>query len=279
MEWSKIKNIILLILVVTNLSLLAILVQREAKNRRLQDEARSDAILFLSNNGVEVSDSVVPRRMTLRLQTVERDRDQERALARALLDGDVEEESWGGEVYRYSNKAGAIQFHSDGLFQGEFTPGAYPLGDLPLAGHALRVLSLLQFEGEVLSVTGGDREGQGSVTLRQIWKGTPLFGMQVTLNYEDGCLVSMTAGRRLHGKPADAPNGQPITVATALIGFFSELNKLGDVCSRINSITQGYSGATTLSGPVTLVPMWYITTDTGVYQLDAMTGALSRAAD
>jgi hypothetical protein len=48
------------------------------------------------------------------------------------------------------------------------------------------------------------------------------------------------------------------------------------VCSSIDRIDPGYVSAATLSGPITLTPVWRITTDTGAYQLDMITGALTR---
>ena len=47
---------------------------------------------------------------------------------------------------------------------------------------------------------------------------------------------------------------------------------MGDVCSRIDSITQGYVGTNYSPGSSALVPVWQITTDTGTYLLDMLTG-------
>jgi hypothetical protein len=112
--------------------------------------------------------------------------------------------------------------------------------------------------------------------VRQIWSGVPLFTQQVTLICEQGCLTALTGGRRLVGEPAADSSRTPITTATALIDFFNGLNALGDVCSSIDRIDPGYVSAATLSGPITLTPVWRITTDTGAYQLDMITGALTR---
>ena len=62
MEWSRIKTIILIILVVTNVSLLGFLVQRELQAQNAQQEARQNSIQFLENNGVTVEDESSPRR-------------------------------------------------------------------------------------------------------------------------------------------------------------------------------------------------------------------------
>ena len=65
--------------------------------------------------------------MTLLPQTVEWDREQEREAAAVLLGGEVQEQAWSDEIYRYYNETGSIQFHRDGTFQGEFVEGAFQL--------------------------------------------------------------------------------------------------------------------------------------------------------
>ena len=60
---------------------------------------------------------------------------------------------------------------------------------------------------------------------------------------------------------------------------FTGLNRLGDVCSQILHIQSSYVSLSTLHGStMTLRPVWHITTDTGVYQLDTVSGQLSRSA-
>ena len=88
MAWPKIKNIIILILLVTNLGLLTFTASREVRSRQLQDEARSDAIAFLQQKGIELDGDQVPRTMTLQPMLVTRDVEREGVLAAALLEGD-----------------------------------------------------------------------------------------------------------------------------------------------------------------------------------------------
>jgi len=48
------------------------------------------------------------------------------------------------------------------------------------------------------------------------------------------------------------------------------------VCSRVDEIVPGYLSATSLSRQMELTPVWRITTDTGAYQLDLVSGELER---
>ena len=80
------------------------------------------------------------------------------------------------------------------------------------------------------------------------------------------------------GKPQEDPARTTITVSTALISFLNGVSALGDVCNRIDAIEPGYITAASLSGPTALTPVWRVTTDTGAYQLDTVTGAVTRVS-
>lgn len=269
MEWSKLKNIILLILAAANLFLLVIVVRQEVQGADLQHQARLNAISFLEEKGIQVPEDLVPQTMTLRPQTVERDLEAECAQAASLLKGSVRMEALGSEVYRYQNDNGFLQFHSDGSFSAEFAPGVFPLGS-DRTQSCLEVLDRMEFQGKLL------REEGDQLTFRQMWEGVSLFNQQVTLVCRENCVAAMTSGKRLVGRPVEDSGQTPITVATALIRFCNGLSALGDVCSRIDAIERGYVSTASLSGTMTLTPVWQITTNTGAYQMDTMNGELIR---
>ena len=269
MPWSKIKNIILAILAVTNLALLVLVGGQTIQDRRLLSQAREDAIQFLRGRGVEVDESIIPQSMDLKPQIVERDLAGEERAAAALLGSPVTAESRGGEVYRYYNGSGSVQFHSDGTFSAQLKEGAFPLG-ADRGADCLALMEKMGLQGTILSERGEE------LTFRQSWKGTPLFTQQVTLVCQGGQLTAMTSGRQLVGRPQEDPTRSSITVATALINFVNGVSALGDVCNRIDAIEPGYVAAASLSGPIVLTPVWRVTTDTGAYQLDAVTGGVTR---
>ena len=126
MPWTKLKNIILLILVMTNLFLLVFVLGQAWQNDRAREQTWENALLFLRERGVQVEEALLPRTSDLLPQVARRDLEGERAAAEALLQGTCEMESRGGEVYRYFNGNGSIQFHSDGTFSAQLDPAAFP---------------------------------------------------------------------------------------------------------------------------------------------------------
>ena len=65
MPWSKLKNIILMILLVTNLCLLVLVGGQELQNSRLKSRAREDTIQLIRGRGVQVEENLIPQSMTL----------------------------------------------------------------------------------------------------------------------------------------------------------------------------------------------------------------------
>lgn len=269
MEWPKLKNIILLLLVTTNLCLVGLLIHQGWLGRHQEQEARSHAMAFLTQKNVTVAPNQIPKSMTLAPQMVERNRAAEQAAAQALLGQHVTEEHLGGEVYRYCGSAGWIQFHSDGAFSAAFEMGQFPLDSDPeQAGLAL--LAKLDYQGQLL------QQERDYLTFCQTWEEVPIFNQQVTLTCAEGSITGLTGGRRLTGTPTPSEFSTPLSVATALFDFYNGLGLLGDVCSHVDQIEQGYISTAALTGPMTLTPVWRIDTDTGRYQLDTVTGVLNR---
>ncbi len=271
MEWSKIKNIVLLILLTVNLLLLVLVVYRQVKDARYQESALTNAVEILSKNGIALSS--VPEEMSLLPQQIIRDSNQESVIAQALL-GSTTLEDRGAGVYRYISADGNLQFHSSGEFSATFSPGAVLLESTTPAEYSVSLLSTFNSDWRLTNQIGSADDV--TITAQQFWNGAPILPCAVTLFYSSGSLISISGGQRLNGTPITVTGSVPISAATALIRFLSEVNALGDVCSEISSMTEAYKLSAPLSGPITLTPVWCVETDTSSYLLDALTGDLTR---
>lgn len=271
MEWRKLKNIILIILVVLNVALLALIGGPKLENSYQTAQGSRNAEIFLEQKGIDLSNAAIPDPQVLLPMVVERDTEEEARLAGQLLGEETQQENRGGEVYRYTSALGAVQFHSDGSFWAQLTPEQFPVGRDPKEA-ALAVLELLGFSGSVTA------QEENSVTVCQQWESARLFSQQATVLWNGTGITEITGGRRLYGTPVADSGRQTIDRPTALIDFYNGLNRLGDVCSRVDAITPGYTSAVSLNKLTTLTPVWRITTDTGVYQLDLVSGSLDRVS-
>lgn len=270
MESAKLKNIAILILLLTNVCLLLFSMQRQYRETALQEQALEESVQFLTDQGIETDLPSVPDAGLLEPQTMDRDLDAERRLAQTLLGEDLKKEDTGAEVYRWSSAKGYVQFRSSGAVLGEFAPGAFPLeGDG--AKGCLSLLESLGLEAELAAQSGN------TLTFRQLRENVPLYSQQIVMTVTDGSLTGLEARQQLAGTPVPDGSRKTVSSASALISFLNGVRNLGDVCSRITGITAGYEGTVPLSGPMLLTPVWSVETDTGSYRLDLVSGELVRS--
>lgn len=274
MEGTRIKNIVILILLLLNGFLLFLVGGRWMKDTHSHEAARSSAIEIVRADGIELADDTVPGEQELEHLQAVRDMARENELAAKLLGGTVRVEARGGEVYRYQNENGWVQFHSTGEFMAELEPETFFVGEQTVAQHGEALLEQLGFECEVLNDT--TENGQGSVAFRQRHKGIPVLNCQAILTYEQGSLVSIAHARRVPGAVARGRGENSMSVATALMRLHNGLKELGDIYTRVDRIVPAYTMSVARSGTALLTPVWYVQTDTGSYQMDTQTGQISR---
>ena len=274
MQWSKIKTIILLILVMVNAFLLVMTGVQEFRSARYQQEARTEAAAVLEKNGITFLPEEIPPGMKLAPLEVTWDRmgENEDGMAQALLGEAVRRDRDGELQATYTSELGSADFYSSGRFLFRLEPGAVPLNGETPQRHAARCLELLSFDGEPAGVA---QEGSVTVvTFLQRWAGSPIFSCKAVLTYEEDELRAIDA-QRISGASAPAEGTGTLSTASVLIRFLAGIHDgQVSVCNEIRAMTQGYQA--NLSRPVTsLTPVWRIVTDTGAYYLDAATGAIT----
>ena len=275
MEWSKLKNIIILILLAANLFLLVMAGVQERDSVQYQEQAIADALTVLERNGIRVAPEGIPGQMPLKSMAVQRDRQLEANLAQALL-GDCTVTDLGGGRYSYASPMGSVEFRSNGNFSAVFPKG------IPFDGgageeetHALAMAAKIGLNG-TMAERIRSADGGGLVTLYQTWQDIPVYSCRLTLQYQGGALCSMS-GQRLMGQPQPtASEEELLSIPTVLMRTLNGINDLGDICSEIRVLTPGYQMSNPAEG-TRMEPVWYIVTDTGAYQLNAITGILVRA--
>lgn len=280
MRWSKIKNIIILLLVIVNVSLLALVGARTWRSRRNDRETRERMIAVLEKNGVEFLPDEVPGKMPLtpcRI-TVEPSGEAEAA----LLLGRITSTSTVDARTTYTGARGTASFSESGEIQAllpvtrTVTEGdSGPAYSGPTPDEAA-VVDLLSSIGVTLRRTGQySGSGQFSThTYAQLWNGAPVYGRAAELTEGwDNWEVSL---RRLAGtEEAVTASSQPITAPTALARFLNTLHQEGYVCSQVTDMYPGYAAAGTTA--VTLNPAWYIETDAWPWRfaVDAYSGEVT----
>lgn len=276
MEGSKIKNIIILILLTVNLFLLVQVVDQERRSARNQEETRAGAVEVLARQNIAVRLDKLPEERSLPPMDVpQRDRAWEEAMAAALLGEALSAGEEGGPA-AYRNGQGEGLFFSNGRFSFTFQEG------LPLDGeepekHAVRLMKAAGYEGSVLRTEQDPEDGSLQVELRQLWGGEEIFNCGAVLTYRGGALRAVE-GQRLTGTPTEAGDAAGLSVATVLIRFLGGIRgESWYLCSEIQDLRLGYVVAMEASGAGTLTPVWLVDTDGRNFYVNGMDGSLSVA--
>ncbi len=272
MEWSKIKNIVILILLFVNAALLVLVASRESRRAHSEAETWAGTIAALERSGISFS-LPAPPPMELAPLTFTRDREGERSAAEALL-GPLEEQADSSPARTsYAASAGHAEFSMDGEFILRLEPDVWLLNGRSYDQASQDALERLGFAGILLE----EREEAGRRVLRycQAWEGAPLFSCRTELCWQDGSLLSVQ-GQRMAGTAAPAAGGSVLPTADILIRFLAGLNQAGDVCSRIDAMTGGYL-VNSNSRPIQLLPAWLVETDNRSYYVNGLTGEVSPA--
>lgn len=276
MEWRKLKNLIILILLMVNGFLLVLVTIRSREAAQYERSALEQTVQVLEQGGIQVDISAVFPASGMVPLSVERDLAQEAKLAHALLGEDALGDNQGGGVYLYHSALGEVSLRAGGELTAELAPDSHWETSHP-EEHAAR---LLKGVGVDAALDGASQEnGQTTLRFTQRRDGAPVFSCRVEFVYRDGYLRSMS-GVLLLASEGTAEPGQPLTLPTALLRFSEEIAATGDVCTYLRSMEPGWRRtAQSVSGGIRLTPVWLVTTDAASYYLDCVTGSLARAAE
>ena len=268
MAWSKIKTIIIVILLILNLFLLCLVSFLQIRSARYEASALTETIAILARNGIQTEKGVLPSTLARASCSLTRDTEREAQVASLLLGDDTAFSSSGG-LHLYTSEAGSANFRSNGEFS--VTLSLSSAGYDSYRDHAEHLLQTLGVESWYLTQTGN------TVTATQCLDGMPVFSSTgIVFSYQEDGTLATILGRIFLGKiAADSELPDAISVSTALLAFLDYAVENGDVCRSIDGMVPGYLIAA-LSDPIRLTPVWVITTDTADYYLDPATGEVTR---
>lgn len=271
MPYSKVKNLLILILALVNILLLCLVLplrhermeQKALEMQRLED--------LFSRSGVALAVGALPEGRNL--YTLEFSPDPEAVLpaANALLGSAVLAQADSTPYLSlYSSTSGHVEISRGGKLEARFI-GRKSAGNVPE-----EVRSLMEGMGlETASVSEPVRQSAGVYTVTAIQKllDVPVFSSALVFTYRSGALT------RLEGTAYYDTTGICRTddtacasCADALAAFLGSRNALGWVGAEVKEVCQGYFHVETASAAVVrLVPGWRVSTDTGGFWVNGIT--------
>ncbi|MGI5979116.1 MAG: hypothetical protein ACOX66_06405 [Oscillospiraceae bacterium] len=268
MDKAKVKNFIILLLVLVNLFLLAIVLTNVRQARLAAADRKQALIAVLSQNGIRLSEDVdlsqsIPPQFTLR-----RDAEREQALVSNLI-GTAEMNDLGGNVYSYKSDVGEAKFRGTGEFTVLFSGSGIDSGkDAAATVHELLKKLGLRASDEAVQTSGSEV----TVTLCCAWDDHPVYNARMAFYFSSDRLRLITGTRLFDKQSASAALEDCPDSVTVLMNFLQSVRSTGDVCTEIRGLDIGYFLVSSVSGECSLRPVWCVRTDSRAYYIDAETG-------
>lgn len=262
MQWSRVKSILIVILLLVDSFLLCMLGGKAFFAYQRRQEMRENIQTVLSRNGMSLSDAMkIPGSVSMPQLYMDRSRTEEAAVAAALLGSSLERSEEGGES-RFVSDRGEVVWNEQGEIDAVLTPEDY---SLPQAAQVrTQAEQLLQQAG--LSASGlvwQVQDTAAEVSFKTA--GYEVFNRKLTISFEEKD-VRIT-GRWTFSTPYSMKSSlyASYNPSDALIIFAG----LG-LASRIDSMEPGLLLTNAAGNQFALTPVWRIVTENGEYFVDPL---------
>lgn len=269
MEGSKVKNLIIVILLLVNLFLLAMVLHDRVEETKTQKQSLKDVAAAYEDSGIKLSAELHwdEKRGGCSLH---RDLSREGKLAKAVI-GTCTVDDLGGNILYYKGANGEARFRGTGEFEIVLATHAIPVSGSPL-DTAKSVLDDMGYKTDLSLAVTENMTDSTKITLLCMHRNSSVYNCSVSFLFTPEYLM-MIEGRRLLEWSADGESSA-FSAPTVLMRFLTEVREHGTVCSEVLELELGYSMAASASGEGTLTPYWRIVTDAGQYYVNAMTGKI-----
>ncbi len=262
MQWDKVKNVLIVILLVVDLFLLGNFGVRVLNANRREGALEDDIKSLVSGYGLTFSSSFgLPEDKTLITLTLDRDRVAEEEMAEVMLGGGVSRTEQDDGSVRFESTNGAVEWTAEGEVHGACKITGPPTTESYAKREAKRLV-----EAWGLSAENEEYVSEGlAVTVTGTVAHQSVYNRRILLTFEnDGTLT--VSGKWSFGTPyaAARENAVNCAAADALLSFASEVGKAGDVLS----MEAGYRMEADSSRRLQLTPTWKIVTSEHEYLVD-----------
>lgn len=265
MDRFRLKNLIILILLLLNGFLLFSLAQRRTAEREAFRRTAEQLTALFEGDGMTLDPDAISTDAPPDGVTLARDTALEEQAAAFLLGEVLSSSDQGGGIYHYSGAGGEALFRSSGGFEAS---GVLAERDPEEACKAF--CRTFSYEAPDVRL---DEEGSGVFSASAVYGKLPVFNCSVTFTIEKGVLTAVS-GTLLPKTGTPVPGDRPLSAAGALVAFQRMRRESAAVASAVTETRLCYelqnSGAA-----MSLTPAWRVVTDTEDYFVSCRTGAVT----
>ena len=264
MDRYRLKNIIILILLLVNLFLLGSLYQRRsAELATYRNTVEQMAALFAAD-GITLHTDGIPKDLPPEPRTLTRSAGLDRAAASFLLGEDLTQSDQGGGIFTYTGQRGAALFRSNGSFDAA--------GELAHQDAWQFCKAFCREFGYQEPVPDLDETGSGTAVAHRNWDGSLIYNCSIVFTLEEGVLVNVTGTLLPELSAPLSTEEEPLSALAALTAFQQTRKETGAVVTDISGLRLCYELQSTTAVPLSLTPAWEISTNTANYYVNSITG-------
>lgn len=268
MAASKVKNLVILILLLVNVFLLVLVVPSRVRAGQQEKATAQQLSRLFEAYDIALSPETIPRGERLYDQQVSSAAEATILAVKELLGDGASAVQQRDGLHFESPRGEAV------LVNGSLTaelripagePEAFTRDCLAKMGLAFSAVTV-HAESETVTVC----------RVEPMVGGLPVVSTRLSFRYEDGFLTRVE-GLLLTARDTMTVSGTQgcITAADALVEFLGSRLSTGWLGSRINSMEQGWSLTLGAGGSFSLRPVWRLNTDAGVCLVNGITGAVT----
>lgn len=260
MEWKKVRNWLILLLLAADLILAGNLALQALQAERTLRQAATDAVALAGERGLALElETILELPRQLPVYTAGRSDQLERQTASVLLGGGVEPVMPGGGVAIYQSEEGTVSFRRGGALE----------ADAPWTWQEFDALSCAEaLENAGLSAKKAYREETADgILLTQNYSGYTLFNCQLTCVQTAGRLS--VNGRWLLTEEL-GEQAQSLSRAQMVLELCALAEELG--FTRVTGLQAGYVLQSDAPQTLTLTPAWQAETDVGTVVISCVSG-------
>ena len=264
----RLKNVIILILLLLNLFLLASLFMRKSAETSSQQLAREQLVALFAADNIQIDPALISYQIPPSGKYLVRNTNREESAAAFFLGSSLDYADQGGDIYSYTGNDGAALFRATGSFDIVGTLNASNQDALKLCEQFCKEFSYSTPEFQL------DAKGNGIGTAFCKFEDFVIFNCSVTFTFHNGTLT-MVSGTLLPENYTDSQiKTTPLSASAALTTFQQFRRENGGVVSSISDLYLCYELQSTPTAAMTLIPSWCINTDTVEYYVNCMTGSI-----
>ena len=267
MEWSKAKNILIVILLVVDIFLLGTYIFRAGEEKAEQETIRTEVCKVLEKQGINVSKSIIP------LDSMEFDpattgiSEKKRGNIEGLL-GNVRE-SVNDEYTTFSGERGTFMFSKDS-FSLVYESGKQIFGSENAKSLAKEIISALSVKTKEEEIICKKDDGGYKVIIPQIFSGIELFDCDVEIKIsESGSVIA--SGSYICDGVINTYSDKILPASAVMLAFADAVKANGFTEVNVSDIRIGYMAKASDNKRLSLAPTLGIETDCGLFLVDMQT--------